>query len=97
MLEAAKLMLGIVTDAYNTRIASLLKAGARDLMSVGVVIAGDVIDGSITDDYVKEAILTYVACHFGNPPNYQQLSESYDYQKKKLANTTGYTEWGGDE
>lgn len=105
MLIEAKLALGLTVDAYDARIAALLDAGAKDLMSVGVQFSGDVsltiaADGTVTDNstltdnLVKEAILTYVQMRFGNPPNYDQLLASYDSQKKKLANTSGYTEWG---
>lgn len=105
MLKEAKLALGITTQAYDARIAALLTAGAKDLMSVGVQFSGDVsltiaTDGTVTDNstladnLLKEAILTYVQMRFGNPPNYDQLLAAYDSQKKKLANTSGYTEWG---
>lgn len=105
MLKEAKLALGITTQAYDARIAALLDAGAKDLRSVGVQFSGVVsftvaVDGTVTDNstlednLVKEAILTYVQMRFGNPPNYDQLLAAYENQKQKLANTTGYTEWG---
>ncbi len=105
MLKEAKLALGLTTDAYDARLAALLDAGAKDLRSVGVEFTGTVSltvasNGTVTDEstlddnLVIEAILTYVMVHFGNPSNYAQLLESYDYQKKKLANTSAYTEWG---
>lgn len=105
MLQEAKLALGLTVSAYDARIAALLDAGAKELASVGVEFTGTVSltvaeNGTVTDNstlqdnLVKEAILTYVMVHFGNPPNYDQLLASYENQKQKLANTTGYTEWG---
>lgn len=105
MLKEAKLALGLHESAYDARIAALLDAGAKDLESVGVVLSGTVdlsvdSEGTVTDNstladnYTIEAILTFVQARFGNPPNYDQLRDAYDAMKKKLANTTNYTEWG---
>lgn len=105
MLKEAKLTLGLTVDKYDPRIAALIMAGAKDLESVGVEFSGTVSltvsdddtvtdNSTLADDYVKEAILTYVQMRFGNPSNYDQLLESYESQKKKLANTDDYTDWG---
>lgn len=106
MLSEAKMALRITSDAYDLEIASLLDAGAKDLASVGIVLPGTVAftvsngavtDAStLTDSYVIRALITYVRVHFGSPPDYDKVLESYDAQKKKLANTDAYTYWGGD-
>lgn len=106
MLKEAKRALEVQTvTAFDAEIASLINASAMDLASVGVVLPGTVDlavdeDGVVTDnsvledDYVKRAILTYVKAHFRNPPDRDRLLAMYDDQKKKLANTNRYTDWG---
>lgn len=105
MLKEAKKALRITIDAYDDEIMRLLEAGARDLESAGVVLYGEVsctigtddavIDtSSLSDPLEKQAIITYAMMHFGNPPNYDRLLESYETQKCQLMHATGHTDWG---
>ena len=109
MLKEAKKALRVTTDIYDDEIASLLEAGARDLEIAGVIIPGTVAftvgtddtvtdDSDLTDPLVLRAVLTYVRIHFGSPPDYKQLVESYGEQKGQLMHADGYTEYGvGDQ
>lgn len=105
MLEEAKKALRVTAAAYDSEIASLLMAGASDLMIAGVQLPGTVAfsvsgdtvtdESTLEDELVKRAILTYAAMRFGNPPNYDKLKEAYESQKTQLMHATGYTDWGG--
>lgn len=85
-LSAAKLALRITTDAFDSEISSLLDAALLDLGVAGV-------DPSSMDPLVKQASITYVKMHFGQPDEYERLKKSYDEQKAQLATCTGYTTW----
>jgi hypothetical protein len=107
MLKEAKKALRVTAGAYDTEIASLLEAGARDLEIAGVILPGNVsftVDGDtvvdtsdLTDPLVMRAIFTYAAMRFGNPPNYDRLSEAYEIQKGQLMHATGYTDYGEED
>lgn len=85
-LSAAKLALRITMDAFDDEINSLLDAALLDLGVAGV-------DPSSMDPLVKQASITYVKMHFGEPDEYDRLKKSYDEQKAQLATCTGYTTW----
>lgn len=87
LVYAAKKALRITTDAFNDEIGDLLQAAVLDLGIAGVVIPDEV------DAIVKQACLTYVKAHFGEPDDYDRLKASYDEQKAQLAMATGYTDW----
>jgi hypothetical protein len=98
MLEYVKLTLRIKTNAYDTLLSELIRAGAQDLGLAGVV--NDELDiehiDEVEDSLIRRAIATYVCCNFGNPTNYDRLKKSYDEQKAQLSMATGYTEWSND-
>ena len=106
MLKETKLALRISTSAYDAEIASLIKAGAKDLqVTAGVNVSGislavtadGVVDTStITDELVKRAIITYVRQHFGSPADYDRLKASYDEQKAQLITASGYGQEGDE-
>ena len=48
---------------------------------------------TLTDDLIMRAIITYVKANFGNPPNYQNLLQSYQTQLGQLMVTDGYTDY----
>lgn len=107
MLKEAKKALRVTHTMYDSEIASLLMAGANDLEIAGVALPGAVTftigtndavtDGStLTDPLAMRAVITYAAARFGNPPNYQQLKDSYDEQKIQLMHATAYTDYGED-
>lgn len=107
MLSEAKTALRVTVPNFDGEIMSLLQAGAMDLRIAGVnvpgriawtVSSGAVVDqSSLNDPLVKRAIFTYAAMMFGNPPNYEQLKESYDMQKCQLMHASGYTDYEGGE
>lgn len=106
MLKETKLALRISTSAYDAEIASLIKAGAKDLqVTAGVNVSGislavtadGVVDTStIADELVKRAIITYVRQHFGSPADYDRLKVSYDEQKAQLITASGYGQEGDE-
>lgn len=108
MLNEAKKALRVTASAYDSEIMSLLQAGARDLEIAGVVIpgriawttnsSGAVVDNStLKDPLVMRAVLTYARMHFGSPPDYDRLEQSYDTQKVQLMHANDYTIYGGGE
>lgn len=85
--EQAKLALRISTTAFDEQISMLLDAADQDLGVAGVMTDED-------DSILRQAKVTYVLMHFGQPDNYDRLKASYDEQKAQLATCTNYTDWG---
>lgn len=83
MLEAVKLALRIVTNAYDDELQALIMAAIADL---GVVLN----DPDESDALIAQAIKTYVRMNFGSPSDYDRLKRSYDEQKAQLASASGY-------
>jgi len=105
MLNEAKKALRVTNAYYDSEIASLLMAGANDLEIAGVklpgtvtftISTGDTVTdmSTLTDALAMRAVITYAQMRFGNPPNYQQLADSYDLQKVQLMHAAGYTDYG---
>ena len=107
MLKEAKKSLRVTVDYFDDEIMRLCKAGAEDLRASGVVLPGRVAytvgtDDAVTDTstlkdpLVQRAVITYAMMMFGNPPNYNNLLESYETQKVQLMHADGYTVYGGE-
>lgn len=90
LITSAKLALRITTDAFDDQVSDLLEAALLDLGVAGVVVPDEI------DAIVKQAAITYVRLHFGQPDDYDRLKASYDEQKAQLSMCTGYTDWGSD-
>lgn len=90
LITSAKLALRITTDAFDEQVSDLLEAALLDLGVAGVVVPNTI------DAIVKQAAITYVRLHFGQPDDYDRLKASYDEQKAQLSMCTGYTDWGSD-
>lgn len=88
--KSAKLALRITTDAFDDQVSDLLEAAFLDLGVAGVVVPDEI------DSIVKQAAITYVRLHFGQPDDYDRLKASYDEQKAQLSMCTGYTDWGDE-
>ena len=112
MLSETKLALRITATVYDSELANLIHAGARDLQLAGIDLNGEVgfsyaqdqsghvtvtDECSMNDPLIMRAIITYVRAHFGSPNDYDRLVESYDTQKAQLMSATGYTDWGEDQ
>ena len=106
MLKEAKKMIRVTTDVYDSEIMRLLCAGEKDLRASGIVVPGKVAytvsndtvtdTSTLTDEYVKDAIILFAASRFDrNPSTSAMLKESYVDMKKQLMGTSGYTKWGG--
>ena len=104
MLKEAKKALRVTAAAYDGEIAGLLAAGAKDLQIAGVVLPGKVSftessgtitdTSTLTDPLCMRAIFTYARMHFGSPPDYDRLADSYEIQKCQLMHADDYTEYG---
>lgn len=90
LIASARLALRITTEAFDEQIGDLLNAAFLDLGVAGVVVPDEI------DAIVKQAAITYVRLHFGQPDDYDRLKASYDEQKAQLSMCTGYTDWGSD-
>ena len=88
LIAAAEMALRITTTTFDSEIGDLLDAAFLDLGVAGVQVPDEI------DALVKQAALTYVKMHFGQPDEYERLKKSYDEQKAQLATATGYTNWG---
>jgi hypothetical protein len=88
LMKASKRARRIKTDVYDSQIEDLLNAALLDLGVAGVVLPDQM------DSLIKQAAITYVLLHFGEPDNYDRYKASYDEQKAQLATCTGYTDWG---
>lgn len=91
--EKVKLARRIKTDAFDSQIDDLLEAGLEDLRIVGAIfqVCRDG-EGHILgiDPLVDQALITYVACHFGEPDDYDKLKKSYDEQKAQIRCNPNY-------
>ena len=87
MLELVKMALRISTTAFDVELQSLIDAAKLDLGIAGVNVPTEL------DSIVKQAIITYCKCNFGEPDQYDRLKASYDEQKAQLSMATGYTTW----
>lgn len=90
LIRSTKMALRITTDAFDDQVSDLLTAAFLDLGVAGVVVPDQI------DAIVKQAAITYVRMHFGQPDDYDRLKASYDEQKAQLSMCTGYTDWGLD-
>ena len=88
LIAAAEMALRITTTTFDSEIGDLLDAAFLDLGVAGVQVPDEI------DALVKQAALTYVKMHFGQPDEYDRLKKSYEEQKAQLATATGYTNWG---
>lgn len=87
LTAAAKLALRITTTAFDDEISALLDAAMLDMGVAGVEVP------TPADALVRQAAITYVKMHFGQPDDYDRLKKSYDEQKAQLSTCTGYTNW----
>ena len=85
MLQAVKLALRVVTDAYDDEITALINSAIAD-----IGITGTDADSLVNDPLVTQAIKTYVRLNFGSPSDYDRLKRSYDEQKAQLQTCSGY-------
>jgi hypothetical protein len=67
-----------------------------DEQDPGIVTITVQDDSTIEDETVQTAMITYCRAHFGSPPDYDRLADSYDLQRRQLANATGYTDFGDE-
>ena len=87
-LQAVKLALRVVTDAFDSELSDLIEAGLLDLARAGVT------NNDTNDPLVRRAVITYCRLHFGQPDDFDRLKKSYDEQKAQMSMATGYTNWG---
>lgn len=85
MLQAVKLALRVVTNAYDDEITALINSAISD-----IGITGTDAESLVNDPLVTQAIKTYVRLNFGSPSDYDRLKRSYDEQKAQLQTATGY-------
>ena len=111
MLKECKQALRITTDAYDGELCNLMRAAVMDLETAGVVIPGRVAfaasvstvstettdNSTLKDPLVMRAVFTYVRVHFGSPPDFDRLKESYNAQKVQLMHASHYTIYDGGD
>lgn len=91
ILQAAKLALRITTTAFDDQLSDLIDAALLDLETAGVTNVDP------NDALVRQAVVTYVRMHFGEPDEWDRLKASYDEQKAQMSTRTGYTTWEGQD
>lgn len=89
LLDKVKVALGVVDNAFNSELTSLIAAAQLDLGIAGVVLP------STFDALIERAIITYCKFHFSalTDGEYDRVKRSYDEQKAQLSMATGYTDW----
>lgn len=91
ILQAAKLALRITTTAFDDQLSDLIDAALLDLETAGVTNVDP------NNALVRQAVVTYVRMHFGEPDEWDRLKVSYDEQKAQMSTRTGYTTWEGQD
>lgn len=95
MLERVKLALLISEDDFDTELADLIDAAAKDLGIAGVDAL--VISTDTNDALIIRAIITYCGYQFelmhGSLDRSTAFKKSYDEQKALMGMATGYTTW----
>lgn len=89
MINQVKRALRITTDVFDDEIGDMIDAAIADMDIAGVT------NDNIGDPLVRQAVITYCKCHFGQPDDYDRLKASYDEQKAQMSMATGYTTWTG--
>jgi len=84
---AAKMALRVTTTAFDDQIDDLIQAALLDLEAAGVTFTDP------DDPLVRQAVVTYVRMHFGQPDDFDRLKTSYDEQKAQMSTRSGYTTW----
>jgi hypothetical protein len=74
---------------FDDEIGDMIDAAIADMGIAGVT------NDNIGDPLVRQAVITYCKCHFGQPDDYDRLKASYDEQKAQMSMATGYTTWTG--
>lgn len=85
MLQAVKIALRVVTDAYDDEINALIQSALAD-----IGITGTDSETLSEDPLVVQAVKTYVRMNFGSPSDYDRLKRSYDEQKAQMQTCSGY-------
>lgn len=108
MLREAKKALRVTDGEYDSELARLMMAGAKDLELAGVTLPGEVSftittttsgEDTVTDtstleeELAMQAVILYAACRFGNPSNYLQLKAAYDECKAQMSRSIEYTDY----
>lgn len=86
MLNRVKMALRITTDAFDDEITGLIEAAKLDLGIADI----DAAQIAAPDALVTLAVVTYVRAHFGQPEDYERLTESYREQKAQLITSGTY-------
>lgn len=87
ILDAVKLALRIVTNAFDAELNDLIVAALYDIKLAGIS------NQDTSDPLVRRAVITYCRLNFGQPDDYDRLKRSYDEQKAQMGMATGYTTW----
>ena len=95
MLDRVKLALLITGNDFDSELADLIDAAAKDLGIAGVDAL--VISTDTNDALIIRAIITYCGYQFeimrGSLDRSAAYKKSYDEQKAQLGMATGYTTW----
>lgn len=89
LLAKVKIALGIVVNAYDAELTSLIEAAKLDMGIAGVVLPDNL------DALCERAIITYCKFQFSalTDGEYDRTKASYDEQKGQLKIASGYTDW----
>lgn len=98
MLALVKIALRIATTVYDSELLALMSAAVADISHVGaefeVTEVKDaeqtVIDYTITDPLIRDAVIMYVKLYFGSPDDFDRLKAAYDEKKGQLRESSAY-------
>lgn len=91
MLELVKIALRVTSSEYDAELMMHISAALDDLGLTD--ISKEFLNAATTDALIRQAVITYVAYHFGTPEDPARLKASYDEQKAQLLMSSQYTDW----
>jgi len=94
MLAKVKSALRISTNTFDQDLIDMMAAAVDDLEITGSVLPVTVgtADVECDDALIRQAIITYCRCNFGQPDDYDRMKAAYDEQKAQIRENPNYQE-----
>ncbi len=91
ILDKVKAAIDVVDTDYDDELQDLIEAAQGDLAMAGVT------ETDTTEAMIRRYIILYCRCFFRTPPDFAQLDRARDDLLKRLAKSTGYTDYSAIE
>lgn len=97
MLNEVKAALRVKSDTANGEILGLIASGIADIRLAGakfeateVLVDNVVVDYTITDPLVCQAVIAYCKFSFGSPADMEKWKKIYDERKAQMRESKAY-------